>query len=374
MQTTAEVLPERADYSSLSQPDETKMKLRVPKPVKGPEQRRFVRIPELFSSIMSTRPVVNQNYFKVKAEGDRWISKIMNMDEKTSAKNTRADFCFLASIWAPNADEEALRMLLDWNHWVFHFDDQFDEGYLRDDPVAAQEEIDQTMAIMEEGAAIYTPEENTIRYVFQTCWQRIVKRASPGLELQRRYKSQHKRYFDELIVQTQRFAKGEALASDVDTYIHMRRGTIGVYPGIAVTQYCEGINLPESVFQHDSLQECMRVSADLVILVNDVLSYRKDLELGVDYNLIALLSKQGMSVQHSVDKIGALIDGCYKRWYTALSELPSYGEEIDCQVLRFVDTCRLVALGNVHWSFNTGRYLGPEGHDVRKTRIMYLPS
>ncbi|GAW16728.1 hypothetical protein ANO14919_061650 [Xylariales sp. No.14919] len=318
----------------------------------------------------------------------------MNMDEKTSAKNTSADFCFLASIWAPNADEEALRMLLDWSHWVFHFDDQFDEGHLRDDPVAAQEEIDQTMAIMEEGAAIYTPEENPIRYVFQTCWQRIVKRASP--ELQRRYKSQHKRYFDELIVQTQRFAKGEALASDVDTYIHMRRGTIGAYPAITVTQYCEGINLPESVFQHDSLQECMRVSADLVILVNDVLSYRKDLasapfceksrvnplfnrltfsqELGVDYNLIALLSKQDMSVQQSVDKIGAMIDGCYKRWYTALAEIPSYGEEIDCQVLLFVDLCRVHALGNLHWSFMTGRYLGPEGHDVHKTRIMYLPS
>jgi len=47
------------------------------------------------------------------------------MDEKTSQKNSRVDLCYLASIWAPNADEEALRMMLDWNHWVcslfFHF-------------------------------------------------------------------------------------------------------------------------------------------------------------------------------------------------------------------------------------------------------------
>ncbi|RWA09620.1 hypothetical protein EKO27_g5480 [Xylaria grammica] len=181
MQTTADVLPEQADHSSLTQPDETKMKLRVPKPVKEPEQRRSVRIPDLFSSIMSTRPVVNQNHFKVKAEGDRWISKIMNMDEKTSAKNTKSDFCLLSSMWVPTAGEEALRTMLDWNNWIFYFDDEFDEGHLRDDLVAAREEIDQTMAIMEEGAAIYTPEENPIRYVFQTCWQRVVKGASPGM-------------------------------------------------------------------------------------------------------------------------------------------------------------------------------------------------
>jgi hypothetical protein len=42
----------------------------------------------------------------------------MKMDEKTSQKNSRVDLCYLASIWAPNADEEALRMMLDWNHWV----------------------------------------------------------------------------------------------------------------------------------------------------------------------------------------------------------------------------------------------------------------
>lgn len=58
---------------------------------------------------------------------------------------------------------------------------EFDEGHLKSDPVAAQEEIDQTMAIMEDGAKSITAEENPIRYVFQTCWQRLQKRASPGM-------------------------------------------------------------------------------------------------------------------------------------------------------------------------------------------------
>ncbi|KAI0169616.1 Presilphiperfolan-8-beta-ol synthase [Hypoxylon sp. FL1284] len=364
---------ENSDSSSLVQSGDTQPSSVSGSPkllVDDQDERRSVRIPDLFSSIMASRPVVNPNYFKVKAEGDRWISRLMNWDEKTSAKNTRVDLCYLASIWAPEADEDALRMMLDWNHWVFLFDDQFDEGHLKDDPIAAQEEVDATVAITEEGAPLIKPAENPIRYAFQTCWLRLKQRSSP--ELQERYKEQHKRFFDQLVVQVQQMARGEVLSRDVKTYLDVRRGTIGAYPAIEVAEYAQGIQLPESVFSHPSLQECMRVSADLVLLVNDVLSYRKDLELGVDHNLIALLMEQDKTLQQAVDEIGAMIDNCYRRWYIALAELEPYGESIDGEVLKFVEVCRFVALGNLHWSFKTGRYLGPEGHEVHETRIMYL--
>lgn len=35
----------------------------------------FVRIPDLFSSIMASKPVVNPNYFAAKARGDRWVER-----------------------------------------------------------------------------------------------------------------------------------------------------------------------------------------------------------------------------------------------------------------------------------------------------------
>lgn len=35
----------------------------------------FVRVPDLFSSIMASKPVVNPNYFAAKARGDRWVEK-----------------------------------------------------------------------------------------------------------------------------------------------------------------------------------------------------------------------------------------------------------------------------------------------------------
>ncbi|KAI0451913.1 Presilphiperfolan-8-beta-ol synthase [Xylaria acuta] len=369
----------KSDCSVSSQLPETQLKLEldittaiqtVQQPGNEQEKRRCVRVPDLFSSIMAAKPVVNSNYFQVKPEGDRWIGQIMNMDEKASDRNTRADLCYMASIWSPTSNEEALRMMLDWNHWVILFDDQFDEGHLKNDLVAAQAEIDATMAIMTDDAPLIKPSENPIRYVFQTCWQRLKRRAS--LELQQRFREQHRRYFEQLAAQVQRAASGEVLMTDVDTYMEMRRGTIGVYPAIALSEYGHEIKLPEHIFSHSSLQECMRVSTDLVLLVNDLLSYRKDLELGFNYNLISIPQQNGLSIQHSIDQIGAMMTDCYRRWYMALVELPSYGQEIDSEVLKFVDVCRFVALGKLHWSFKSGRYLGNEGYGVYKTKILPL--
>ena len=44
--------------------------------------------------------------------------RIMQADDKWAARNSKADLAYMASIWAPSCDEEALTMMGDWNHWV----------------------------------------------------------------------------------------------------------------------------------------------------------------------------------------------------------------------------------------------------------------
>ncbi|KAI9369035.1 isoprenoid synthase domain-containing protein [Aspergillus egyptiacus] len=315
--------------------------------VKGPGQ--VVRVPDLFSSIMAAQPVVNPNYHKVKPEADAWITEVIQADEKWSSRNCRVDLAFLASIWAPTCDEVALRMMIDWNHWV-----KFDEGHLSRDPEAAQEEINRTLAIMDNIEPPVRREDNAIRY-------------------QQRWKAMHRQFFDGLLTQVKTMHDQRVFGRDVQEYLDMRRGTIGAYPAIALTEYALGINLPAEVMRHPSCEEFMCISADLVLLVNDILSYKKDLALGVDHNLIFLLRSQGLSIQQAVDRIGEMLEDCYKRWYTALGNLDIWGEKVDKQVLSFADACRNVALGNLHWSFKTGRYLGPEGDQVHETRLLRLP-
>jgi hypothetical protein len=61
------------------------------------------------------------------------------------------------------------------------------------------------------------------------------------------------------------------------------------------------------------------------------------------------MKKQGFSTQQGMDRIGALVEECYKRWYAALGSMPIWGEKIDREVLKFVEGCRNLALGNLYW-------------------------
>lgn len=48
---------------------------------------------------------------------------------------------------------------------------------------------------------------------------------------------------------------------------------------------------------------------------------------------------------------GGLLENCYKRWYHSLASMPIYGEAIDQEVLKYVEGCRDLALGNVNWRY-----------------------
>ncbi|KAI0487794.1 Presilphiperfolan-8-beta-ol synthase [Xylaria cf. heliscus] len=330
---------------------------------------KSVNIPDMFSSIMSVDPLMNPHYEKVKPEADAWAAMVYNLDEKMAKRNAKADFAYMNAIWAPHADEEAFRMMVDWHHWVFAFDDQFDEGHLADDSDLAQEEIDATIAIMSDEHPPISKEENPIRHVFQTTWKRLQKRAGP--EQQGRWIKNHKDYFTGLLRQVEIQRTQKKLT--VDEYIDFRRQSIGAMPSCSLVEYACGINISQSVLDHSSIVECEKISADLVYLVNDVLSLRKDVEYGVEHNLILLLKKQGLSEQEAIDKIEDMLDECYRRWYRALAEMPIWGEDIDREVLKYVDGCRNIALGNLYWSYKSGRYLKDEGPQVRATRILNLP-
>ncbi|KAI3334512.1 Presilphiperfolan-8-beta-ol synthase [Ustulina deusta] len=317
-----------------------------------------VNIPDMFSSIMSVEPLINPHYEKIKPQADAWAAMVYNLDKKMAKRNSKADFAYMNAIWAPHADEEAYRMMVDWHHWVFAFDDQFDEGHLSDDSDLAQEEINATIAIMTDDHPPISKETNPIQHVFQTTWKRLQK--------QRRWIKNHKDYFTGLLRQVEIQRTQRKLT--IDEYIDFRRQSIGAMPSCSLVEYACDIKISQSVLDHPSIVECEKISADLVYFLTHSQEY------GVDHNLIILLKKQGLSEQQAVDKIEDMLDDCYRRWYRALAEMPIWGEDVDREVLKYVDGCRNIALGNLYWSYKSGRYLKDEGPQVRATRVLNLPA
>ncbi|KAF4339046.1 pentalenene synthase [Fusarium beomiforme] len=202
--------------------------------VNGKGHPTQVRIPDMFGSIMSATPVVNPHHFKVKAAADAFIADYLKMEKHEADKNRKADFCICASAMAPHADAEDLRTMVDWLSWIFYFDDDFDEGQLDRDPAAAQQEIRQTLAVLDDGAKIPDREQYPLRYLFRTIWDRVKKLCS----------------------QRQPAARG---------------------------------------VRASFRSECIAVGCDLAWTHNDIVSYKKDVKSGIEHNFVTVLKKHGFT-------------------------------------------------------------------------------
>ncbi|KAL9570063.1 hypothetical protein ACKAV7_005784 [Fusarium commune] len=267
--------------------------------VNGKGHPTEVRIPDMFGSIMSATPMVNPHHFKVKAAADAFIADYLKMEKHEADKNRKADFCFCASAMAPHADAEALRTMVDWLNWIFYFDDDFDEGQLDRDPVAAEKEIRHTLAVLEDGSETPDRERYPLRYLFRTIWDRVKKRASPDVQTQ--FKITHKRYLDGLLHQVEATRNGDGQPRTEEDYIRMRRRTVGGYPCISLIAH------------------------------NDIVSYKKDVKSGIEHNFVTVLKQNGFTTQQAMDRAGELQDECYRRWYLALASMPVWGETTDHQ-------------------------------------------
>ncbi|GKU08685.1 unnamed protein product, partial [Fusarium langsethiae] len=144
---------------------------------------RWIRLPEaLFSSIMAVEPDVNPMYKTSKALSDAWLKDALRMNDKTASIWSRLDIAYMSAICAPNADLETLKLMNDWNGWVFAFDDPFDEGSFANNPIKAAEEVIYTLATLDNIHPVVSPDQNPLRHTLQSCWNRFRQRASPALQ------------------------------------------------------------------------------------------------------------------------------------------------------------------------------------------------
>ena len=153
---------------------------------------------------------------------------------------------------------------------------------------------------------------------------------------------------------------------DPEDLIELRRNSIGVKPLFAFVEYGHDIELPDYVFDHVLIQEIQLLGIDWVLIQNDLISYPKDEEEGVNHNLISSYRLQGFGPQEAYDQLGSMLESIYNRFDMAVKELPCWGEHVDVEVERYVEGIKNCVKANLHWSFRTDRYFGSRKDDVKE--------
>jgi hypothetical protein len=88
--------------------------------------------------------------------------------------------------------------------------------------------------------------------------------------------------------------------------------------------------------------------------------------------IVILMKHRGLDLQPAVDFVGNKCKSSVDRFTAERERLPSWGPEIDEQVKIYVNGLADWIVGSLHWSFDSERYFGKLGLEVKATRRVTL--
>ncbi|MEG8184177.1 terpene synthase [Nocardia terpenica] len=145
---------------------------------------------------------------------------------------------------------------------------------------------------------------------------------------------------------------------NVETYLDVRRRSVGLLPNLPCAEYVHNIDLSEFLAQDSNLVKAGLVAVDHAMLVNDLFSFRREY-FGQDYiNIISsLLHTHRYSLQEAVDITCEMIRQADAE-LARLCEVLRLQYALFPQVNIYLDTLNTFCAGNLRWSLETPRYIG----------------
>lgn len=85
-----------------------------------------------------------------------------------------------------------------------------------------------------------------------------------------------------------------------------------------------------------------------------------------------VMHQEGLDLQTAVDFVGDMCRQSIDRFIEEQQHLPSWGPEVDRDLAIYVRGLADWIVGSLHWSFETERYFGKNGRQVKATRVVSL--
>ncbi|KAK2764359.1 hypothetical protein FQN54_009053 [Arachnomyces sp. PD_36] len=278
-----------------------------------------VTLPEVSTAFLEHRPRLNPHYLEARAKSEDWLIRSCGFDDRISRIIRQTDFSFFCAIVIPDVDLDGLRLLCDWGNFIFPLDDSFDCGDLKTNPEEAQNLVDGLITVMNDGR--YEPNDPLL-IAFKSIWLRFSLSSSKAIQ------------------------------------------------GRFISRSAYELELPDTVIQDPGIRTLEKIATEIIVIQNDIMSYCKESDLGESYNLVSLFYQQGVPTQPSFECVGDMLGERHRRWNKVLKKLPTWGEEIDRQVGKYIGGIRNVVTANNNWSHWTERYWGGMGSEERRPRTI----
>jgi 5-epi-alpha-selinene synthase len=258
-------------------------------------------LPTLFCPLPSA---INPQVEAVQTHNLTWVRRFRLVQQETAERRFHASkFGWLAARAYPLAGLEELKIVCDWNVWLFLLDDHCDEGQIGKSPERLQPVFADLFAILQDDLGAFQP--GPLASSLRDLWQRMSARSTPAWRV--RFRRDAQEYFAACLWEATNRANG--VQPSVRDYIAQRPLTGGLITDVDLIDLTEHLTLPDEVRESELVQRLTVMANNVVCWSNDIISLRKEMERGDVHNLVlAIQQEERCSLQAAVEYAAHLHD------------------------------------------------------------------
>ncbi|KZS92130.1 terpenoid synthase [Sistotremastrum niveocremeum HHB9708] len=319
------------------------------------------RIPEMLKNWPWPRRI-NPHFKGASSASAAWLEQFK--PESPAVQKTFAtdnSHGLLSSLAYPTVDPKTLRVACDFLAVLFIIDDSTDPE--------TSSEVGSVVERIKDvfRSPLQVRQEDIVSEVTRQFWVRAKEISSTAQ--QERFIKSFSAYLDAVVVEAR--DRDIHHIPDFDEYLTVRRNTGAVRPSFWIAEGAAGV--PEHVLEHETLATLTTCAVDIISISNDMLSYNREQSRGSLHNMVAIAMKRlDLSLQEAMDWTSTRHDALVSKFLNSLTEVPSWGKEIDARVTTYIDGLGYWVRANEAWSFEGPRYFGNDGAEIQRSRLVKL--
>ncbi|PPR02301.1 hypothetical protein CVT24_011639 [Panaeolus cyanescens] len=322
------------------------------------------RLPVLLLNWPWTRRL-SPHYEQAKRDSSAWVESFKPFGAKGQRAFNACDLNLLASLaYSARDDPDFIRLGCDLMNFYFVYDEYTD--------IATPEEAGRLASTVI--TAMKTPSESEDQHLLvemtRQFWQRALTLAEPGSTCLEHFITTSELYLHAVTQEAE--DRQQNRVRTIADYLPLRRETCGARPSLALYEF--GLGLPEEVTSHPIFEALAQDAIDLIIFINDMHSYVREISCGLaNHNIITLIMHEyGLGLQEALDWLGTRTEEVIQRFLHNARNVPSWGEEIDSKVQVYIDSLGQWVRGSDDWSCEAKRYHGNDGLRIQDTRLITI--
>ncbi|KAI0248889.1 terpenoid synthase [Lactifluus subvellereus] len=308
--------------------------------------------------------ILNCHYQEAKSESDSWMRGFEALDSKSQRSFDFCNFPLLSALGYPLLDKDCLRVACDLMVLFFIYD-EFTDKVNAD---GARAYADLVMDVLRNPDVERPLGESKLGEITRQFWLRAISVASGPA--QRRFIEYFSRYVYAVIDEASDRTNGRIRG--IADYLELRRLTSGAYASFFSVEL--GLDIPDEVMTHPAIESLLGLAAETIVLTNDLYSYNNEQAAGHGgHNIITVvMNEKGVNLDGALNWVAEYHGDVLSRFQAQHRMLPSWSPDVDRVANAFVEGLAYWIRGHDCWSFESGRYFGTKGPEIKKHRLVTL--